>query len=323
MAKNKSGISKLRGVASIFWNFRGGRLRALWRVLITLLVTILLMFLFGMPFFALGGGSPDLYIEKIVLYLAVIVAIMFTTRIIDKRRFSETGIYLKRSWWVDLGFGLLLGVVLMTIIFIVELAAGWISIKEILYNGNSDQPLLVGLLPPLLLMLIVGVAEELFFRGYLLLNLAEGFNLHMISPRWAVIIAWLLTSALFGFAHIINPNATVISSVYITLAGIWLGLGYILTGSLAIPIGIHITWNFFQGYVFGFPVSGGRDFTTTAIVIEQGGPQLWTGGAFGPEAGLIGLATILLGVLVVIAWVRYRYGGITLYTAIAEPPSKQ
>jgi membrane protease YdiL (CAAX protease family) len=211
----------------------------------------------------------------------------------------------------------------MTIIFIVELAAGWISINEILYNGNSDQPLLVGLLPPLLLMLIVGVAEELFFRGYLLLNLAEGFNLRMISPRWAVIIAWLLTSALFGFAHIINPNATVISSVYITLAGIWLGLGYILTGSLAIPIGIHITWNFFQGYVFGFPVSGGRDFTTTAIVIEQGGPQLWTGGAFGPEAGLIGLATLLLGVLVVIAWVRYRYGGITLYTAIAEPPSKQ
>jgi membrane protease YdiL (CAAX protease family) len=280
------------------------------------------MFLFGMPFFALGGGSPESYIEKIILYLAVIVAILLTSRFIDKRRFSETGIYFNRSWWVDLGFGLLLGGVLMTIVFIVELAAGWITINGIFYHGNSDQPLLVGLLPPLLLMLIVGVAEELFFRGYLLLNLAEGFNLRMISPRWAVIIAWLLTSALFGFAHMINPNATVISSVYVTMFGIWLGLGYVLTGSLAIPIGIHITWNFFQGYVFGFPVSGGRDFTTTAIAIKQGGPQLWTGGAFGPEAGLIGLLALGLGVLIVVIWVRKRYDRLSLYTPIAEPPSK-
>jgi len=93
-----------------------------------------------------------------------------------------------------------------------------------------------------------------------------------------------------------------------------------LTGSLAIPIGIHITWNFFQGYVFGFPVSGGRDFSTTFIAIQQGGPTVWAGGDFGPEGGLIGLLAMMLGILLVIAWVRFRYRRLRLFTAIAESP---
>ena len=321
MAKNKSGRSLLWYIASILWNFSEGRLRALWRVLITTLGTLILMFMIGMPFFTVGGGETESYIEKIVLYLAAIIAILLTTRFIDKRRFSDTGIYFKRDWWIDLGFGLLVGAVLMTLVFLVELAAGWITVNEIFYNGNSDEPFLVALLLPLLLMLFVGVAEELFFRGYLLLNLAEGFNLRMIDPRWALIFAWLLSSALFGIAHMVNPNSTIVSSVYIILAGIWVGFGYVLTGSLAIPIGIHISWNFFQGYIFGFPVSGGRDFTATAIVIEQGGPELWTGGAFGPEAGLIGLLALVLGVLMVAIWVQKRYKRLALYTAIAEPPT--
>jgi membrane protease YdiL (CAAX protease family) len=323
MVKNKSEKSFVRKVASIFWNFNERRLRASWRVLGTLLCTVILTFIFGMPFYAAGGEGPAPYIEKIVLYVAAVVSVVLATRFLDKRRFSDTGIYMKRDWWIDLGFGLLLGAALMTFIFLVEFAAGWITINETFYSANSSQPFLLVMLLPLLLMLLVGIAEELMFRGYLLPNLAEGFNLRMIGPKWALILAWVLTSALFGFAHMTNPNATLGSSVYITLIAMWLGLGYVLTGSLAIPIGIHITWNLFQGYVFGFPVSGGRDFPATFVLIEQGGPEVWTGGAFGPEAGLLGLSAFVLGVLLVVAWVRIRYGNLALFTAIAEPPSKR
>ena len=94
-----------------------------------------------------------------------------------------------------------------------------------------------------------------------------------------------------------------------------------MTGSIAIPIGIHVSWNFFQGHVFGFPVSGGKDFFTTVVAIEQGGPELWTDGAFGPEAGLIGLFGFVLGALLVTVWIRVRYDGLSLFTAIADPPA--
>ena len=122
--------SRIQNVASIFWNFTDRRLRAMWRVLGAILCTAILTIIFGIPFFASGGEGSAPYIEKIVLYVAVLVSVFLATRFLDRRPFSDTGIYMKRNWWIDLGFGLLLGALLMTFVFLVELAAGWIRISE-------------------------------------------------------------------------------------------------------------------------------------------------------------------------------------------------
>jgi hypothetical protein len=320
----------------IFWNRQEHRIRAFWRLLVLagvlVAITLAVIFVFGLLLgaaVALMALPVDslLTFEVIglmnsVLLLFVIMGSMWLTgRLIDRRPFAEFGLHLNKNWWLDLGFGLVLGALLMAGVFLTELAMGWISITDTFVTTGSGQSFALAILVPVVIFLGVGIQEELLVRGYILQNIAEGFNLRPVGARGAIILAWLLSSLIFGVMHILNPNTTIISTVNLSLAGIFLGLAYVLTGELGIPIGLHITWNLFQGSVFGFPVSG-QDFTqTTFIAIEQGGPELWTGGAYGPEAGLIGIAAMLVGCGLIILWVRVRYGHIGFHLPLAQSPT--
>jgi hypothetical protein len=165
--------------------------------------------------------------------------------------------------------------------------------------------------------LLVGAQEEWFARGYLLQNLAEGLYGPRITAKGAVFIAYLLTSLFFGFLHANNPHATLTSSLTLALFGLCVGLGFILTGELAIPIGLHIGWNFAQGAIFGFPVSG-ADAHLSLLATQQSGPTIWTGGAFGPEGGLLGPLALLLGALLVYGWVRWTSRQVFVQAALAH-----
>ena len=93
------------------------------------------------------------------------------------------------------------------------------------------------------------------------------------------------------------------SFLNIFLAGVFLSLGFILTGELALPIGLHIAWNFFQGAVFGFPVSGVAG--GQPVHIDRAGKHWlddWR--CFGPEAGGIGILAMLLGAALILLWVK-------------------
>src|SRR5699024_1075539 len=123
-----------------------------------------------------------------------------------------------------------------------------------------------------------------------------GLRYAALGSRGAAVVATLATSVLFGFMHAFNPNVSAIAIVNIVIAGIVLAVPYLLTGSLALSVGLHFSWNFVQGSVFGFPVSGNR-LDATIIQTAQQGPDIWTGGSFGPEAGILGILgmAIMLG----------------------------
>ncbi|AHY47934.1 CAAX protease self-immunity [Rubrobacter radiotolerans] len=306
------------------------RPRAFWRLLVQFSVFFLLsafgVLLVGTPAVLLGGTSTaaaDAFFymsTSIVSLLTLFASLALAARFLDRRRFRDYGFNLDRGWFLDLGFGALLGAALMAGIFLVQLAFGWITVTGTFDSGFEGVPFAIGILPPLVIFLCVGVWEESFSRGYQLKNIAEGLNYPALGPKGAVIAAWIITSAVFGLLHLGNPNASLLSSFNIALAGILLGVGYVLTGELAIPIGIHITWNFFQGNVFGFPVSGLTGIGGSFVTVEQGGPDLWTGGEFGPEAGLLDPIAVALGSLAIFLWVRLRQGRAGILAAVAEPP---
>jgi hypothetical protein len=191
----------------------------------------------------------------------------------------------------------------MVFIFGVELAAGWLKISGYLQAPPLGVPFGVGILCALINFFCVGIYEEMLSRGYQTRNMAEGIKGRVLNSKMAILVSYLITSILFGLLHLGNPNTSWISTVLLMVAGLFLGLGYILTGELALPIGLHMTWNFFEGNVFGFAVSG-TNAGATFIAIQQSGPTIFTGGAFGPEAGLIGLLAILLGYVAILVWIK-------------------
>jgi membrane protease YdiL (CAAX protease family) len=238
--------------------------------------------------------------------MGVIISVWIAARYFDKRPFTEYGININKLWLKEYLIGVFIAVVAQGTIFLIEWSAGWITITNFGWNVDTETPFGLGITIFFLTMLMVGFHEELFSRGYQTLNLTEGLRYPKIGARGAVIIAVLLTSSLFGLMHLGNPNASAISTFNIIIAGIVLATPFILTGRLALSAGLHFSWNFVMTGILGFPVSG-MEVETTVLHIQQGGTKLWTGGAFGPEAGLVGL----IGMAIIV-------GGSCVYVKVAE-----
>ena len=308
----------------------GGRLRAPWRLVLQfiafrVLVTGLFSALAVALSLAVSGGrsvtmsSPAILLASGVAGLAgAMLSVWLAGRFLDRRRFSDFGFHLGAGWWLDLLFGILLGGVLMSTIFFVELGLGWVEVTGAFEAFGTDGSFLPSMLLPVVLYLCVGVYEETVFRGYQLKNAAEGLCYPAVGPRGAVLVAWVLSSVFFGLLHANNPSATAISTLNIVFAGLLLGFGYVISGELAIPIGLHIAWNFFQGAVYGFPVSGFGPFGATLVATRQTGPDLWTGGPFGPEAGMLAPAVMLLGISLIALWTRTRTGKVSLHSPLTK-----
>ena len=147
------------------------------------------------------------------------------------------------------------------------------------------------------MFVFVGFGEEIAFRGY-----AMG-TLRQTEKDWLMV---LLPAMLFGIAHSTNANFSLMGCGNIILAGILLGLLALKSGQLWLGIGFHISWNFFQGCVFGFGVSGIS--TPSVAVTELTGSSLLNGGAFGPEGSIVATVVLLAAIAATLWWFRGKQG---------------
>jgi membrane protease YdiL (CAAX protease family) len=319
-------------IKDIYWNCDESRLRAGIRIIFSMFLFFLIYKAYILVLNSIGimlfySSETSLWIFLIagtVRLLPVIIILCFGGRFIDRRNIKNFGFHFSKNWWFDLCFGISLGAFLISFIFIVEMIFGFISITDTIHSINSQSIFIVPLLVFLFYFICQCMSEEFLSRGYLLKNLAEGFNLITIKPKWAILTAWSTISIIFGLAHFANPNANIISTINLIVMGIVMGAGIIYTGELAIPIGLHISWNFFQGNIYGFAVSGLSypAEIVSLLKINQSGPELWTGGDFGPEAGLIGLCANVIGLLLIFYWLYIRRGTRfgDIHTPLADTP---
>nr|WP_272509134.1 CPBP family intramembrane glutamic endopeptidase [Clostridium ganghwense] len=173
----------------------------------------------------------------------------------------------------------------MTLIFIVLLVTGNISLINSLLKPKFTQNTLWGIF----LFIIVAINEETMCRGYIL------NTLNQMGKPW---LSAGISSAVFAALHLGNPNVEFVGILNIFLVGMLFSFMYIRTKSLWMPIGYHLTWNYFQGNVFGFPVSG-TSGATGIYRIGELKENILTGGFFGPEAGILATVVLALGFLVV------------------------
>jgi membrane protease YdiL (CAAX protease family) len=189
--------------------------------------------------------------------------------------------------------GLLLGTALMSAVIGVMALAGWYHLvdgpPESFQEEAREALVWSGIFT------VAGFFEEVLFRGIAFRLLEEWLGSG---------VALLISSAFFGLVHGMNPHATWFATLAIALeAGVLLGAAYMLTRSLWFATGVHVAWNWTQGALFGVAVSG----TDVDALLESRteGPEAWTGGGFGAEAG--GVALLLCttaGVLLLVYAVR-------------------
>ena len=222
---------------------------------------------------------------KIIEFLSVMLCVWLFVRFIDRKSFESIGLTLK-GYENDLRLGLALGAGMIAIGFLILFILGFLSV-----DGFSFP--IISIILYLALFIVVSFHEEIMMRGYVLNNLMQSMNRY---------VALSISSVIFMSIHLLNPNVNFLSVINLFLAGIVLGIYYIHKPNLWRPIGMHLTWNFFQGPIFGFEVSG----IETKSIIGQSikGNEIITGGAFGFEGSII--ATILIVTMILYLDKKYK-----------------
>jgi uncharacterized protein len=218
-------------------------------------------------------GNHSVAIAYVTLGAVSLLAYLASVRWIEQRPVAEFSL---APALPELAGGMVVGLALFAIVIGILWIAGvyqpqgWGSL-----NG-------IGL--AFVFWLAIGVQEEILFRGLVYRLFCAIFG------TWGAIV---ISGVGFGMVHGMDPGATPAALASVALAGLLLGSALALTGRLWLPIGIHAGWNFAEGSLFGTAVSG-NSLGASAIRAKVAGPEILTGGRFGPEASIVTVIVLLV-----------------------------
>jgi uncharacterized protein len=220
-----------------------------------------------------------LWLAVVMNLIAALLAVFVFRKFVDRRNFFSMGFGWK-GFERDAGAGFFLAPAILGLGTMILFYSGHLKWTDISFDGNN-------LFVELGIMMMVAMYEEIVFRGYILNNLMDSFN------KW---LALGISALLFTLFHLNNPGIGFIPVLNIFIAGILLGLNYVYTKNLWFAILFHLSWNFVQGPLLGYKVSGIN--LPTLLQTSLSGSELLTGGAFGFEGSVIALGLILIACMV-------------------------
>jgi len=229
-------------------------------------------------------SDPELIMRNKIMMLMMVsqlAGVLFTVwifqKFVNRESFGSIGLRFE-GYKNDLYKGLLAGAGLISIGFVTLIILNLISV-DLTYFSAYDQVFY------LILFAVVSLNEEIAIRGYILQNLSRSFNKY---------IALAISSLVFMTMHLGNPNIDILPILNLFLAGIFLGVYSIHKNNLWFPIGAHLTWNYLQGPIYGFEVSGNK--INSLFEQELKGHDILTGGNFGYEGSIILTVFLIAGI---------------------------
>jgi uncharacterized protein len=295
-------------IKTLFTN-QEGELRSGWRIVVFLLIAFTLFQLLAILFAVLGiliplirellkpplvtesGGWIDVArmgFFTILTFIPILIANAICARWLERRSFASTGFQFHKGWLKDFAWGLALGGAALTIAVGIAAAAGATSFTS---KNQAFATLAQSFAIFFIILLFAAAFEEAMVRG---------FVFQALEHNLGAVAAVSITSAFFGIMHLGNHGVTLFSTFNTILAGVWLGIAYLMTRSLWLATALHLAWNFVMGFVFGLPVSGIKLMKNFAWLDGSSTKDWISGGEYGPEGGVA--ATIALLLCTVALW---------------------
>lgn len=274
-----------------FFLHKTGEIKLVWRLILFLILLLILV-------------SPLLLLSSNILQflfgaLLLTGLLIFWSRYIDRKTLHHYGLATSSRMGLELVTGVIIGCMAVAAMFLL-VALPSTPGPWSLHGQAIDMAF--GLF--FLKAVLVAYWEETMFRGFLLVNLRTS-----LSSRWGntkgTIAAVTASSVLFGAIHSGTDHFSWLAFAILTLNGIIWCVPMMMTGRLGLSIGLHASWNFAQSKIFGFAMSGNAPENALLDGNLSGSP-IWTGGAYGPEGGLIGVIGLIFMLLLIMAYGYWR-----------------